>query len=1138
MSVYTHMSTYSREDRRLMNGLNLFFAALALLFLAIVVTRTLLLQDALHTEFRTRAEATARRAVHQVAAQLHHHFDSLEFLKQMVLTRHASAWASHARITATCHALAQTAPALVALRITGLNGRVLCQVTPPAMLLELSPQKQRLFAHAHRALVGIRFYPPAKAFLSTLSVYVPGTAKQQPGEITGTFWLDMPLTADDIQPPQLILSTHAPGETSPVQGASRVHDVTRAVPGYPLFIRAGWTAGDVHQAFWNRARPRFLIVAGVYLFLLLAWFISRKLLDDFLRQRQYQDAAITMQQDLIRPDEPEAMYQHMVDVLVEMGATTGACVLMPKDHTLQLVAVQAKTSAWQKHLTGLWDPNNPEKFTDGPQTAQAAFRQKTPQGPVHLQSVVPSVSPMQYMMVYPVCIGEDPAPAAAVVIHAGSARHFTHSLKQLLAQLSNTLGLALMRWQNRQLLLHKHHELAQLSAEIAHQNEWFSALIEAIPDAVFLKDGQGAWQVINTSAVRLFHLQDIAWQGKTDRQLAALHPAFQAIHEACLEDDEKAWHDQKMVIVEESMQREDGVLATFETRRVPLFTKRGARFGIVILGRDITERKMAEAQLQHLALYDSLTNLPNRRLLEIQLEQAMLRTQRHPERLVVCILDLDNFKPVNDTFGHEAGDTVLVVLSQRLTAVLRKPDFVARLGGDEFVILLEGMSSSADLDPILHKIVSAMLKPIPLENNQQAQIGVSIGVAFYPGDPGTPTARQLLRAADQALYLNKAHKQDRPHPWTIFGESTPEKRTPAQEWLDAGNLEVWYQPIVDHFTRKAVGIEALARLRDTEGTLWSPAHFLPQLQDADFTHLTKMVLAQALRDLSVLDQQGYALWVSVNLDAHSVSADCIACLQALLASNPIDPARITLEILEGDDFLEKRSSITHLERIKALGIQLAIDDLGSAYASLLRLKTLPIDKVKLDQAFVRTLEDQPQDLYFVNTIQDLATSLGVTLVVEGVETADILDAMTITGVSLLQGYAIARPLPLQALQQFLQSPPVAAPSAHPQSFLGLYALHLALHSVMEKTMRQNLRLMDYKEMVDPTICPLHLAMQDLGVLAGSPLDQYHQAYHTSIAQCISHLSSSPNTLDWGAMERAQRNLEQAILDAYATSRRQ
>jgi len=662
------------------------------------------------------------------------------------------------------------------------------------------------------------------------------------------------------------------------------------------------------------------------------------------------------------------------------------------------------------------------------------------------------------------------------------------------------------------------------------QCDEFSALIEAIPDALFLKDGQGRWRFINEPAKRLFQLQNIPWQGKTDRELADLHPEFREIHEACVADDEKAWQAGHMVVVEETMVREDGQLATFETRKVPVFTPDGQRQGLVVLGRDITERKAAEARIQRMALYDELTGLPNRRFLEIRMEQDMARAARHNRLLAVCMLDLDDFKPINDTYGHEAGDEVLVVIGKRLSEILRKSDFIARLGGDEFVLLVEELTGVNDLTQTLTKVEDAITTTIQLSDGKTIKVGVSMGVFLYPLGGDGETGDQLLRLADQALYESKANKADRARSWTLYDEERKAPRTPAQRLLDTGALEVWYQPILDNHIRRVVGVEALARLRDEDGRLWSPTEFLPQLQEKDLFELSRQVLQRALIDLSALDALGLSLWVSVNIDPRSFSEDCVTCLREMVAQGAVDPSRITLEVLEGSDFLERQEALEHLLALKAQGVRLALDDVGSAYASLLRMKELPIDEIKLDQGFVRTLEERPQDMHFVESIYDLAAGMEVDLVVEGVETDDILDAITVLGVKFLQGYGIARPMPLAQLQEFLAHQS-SLHRQHPTSLLGLYATQLANYSALEKVFHQDPHLVDCKALTDPMNCPVHDALRRLGFVDGDPLDRLHQEYHRAIAAMESLMTpSSSNRNAWSAVKQAQKDFEGAILE--------
>jgi diguanylate cyclase (GGDEF)-like protein len=523
------------------------------------------------------------------------------------------------------------------------------------------------------------------------------------------------------------------------------------------------------------------------------------------------------------------------------------------------------------------------------------------------------------------------------------------------------------------------------------------------------------------------------------------------------------------------------------------------------------------------------------------MDRAMARAQRNEKLLAVCMLDLDVFKPVNDAYGHESGDEVLITLGKRLPKVLRQNDFVARLGGDEFVLLIEDLEDLNALEPVLNRVEQTITEPIPLSNGQTVQVGVSMGVALYPlGD--WETGDHLLRGADRALYESKAHKNDRGRSWVLFGEQPKLKRNPLQQLLDSGAVEVWYQPILDNRSRKIVGVEALARLRDAQGNIWSPAKFLPHLQDADLLDLTKKVLAQALADLSILDAQGWSLWVSVNLDPRSISNTCITYLREMITMGALDPSRITMEILEGSDFLEQQAALEYILEMKALGVRLALDDVGSAYASLLRLKNLPIDEIKLDQTFVRNLEKRPQDLHFVGAIQDLASGMGVSLVVEGVETDDILDALTVMNVPLLQGYTIAKPLPLAELLEFLKHKP-SDDRQHPTGLLGFYAAQLSNNSTLQKAILKNPSLVDYRALVNATICPIHDDMRRLGVEDGGYLDQLHQEYHRAIAAMDALLFSSPTNNDWSAVERAwsdveraQQALGQAIIEAFWKSK--
>ncbi len=542
---------------------------------------------------------------------------------------------------------------------------------------------------------------------------------------------------------------------------------------------------------------------------------------------------------------------------------------------------------------------------------------------------------------------------------------------------------------------------------------------------------------------------------------------------------------------------------------------------------DISDDKKQKEDLQYLALYDHLTGLPNRRLLESRINLAMANAQRHNKLFAVCLIDLDNFKPINDTYGHDAGDEVLVALGKRLPESLRKTDVAARLGGDEFVLVIEDLDAAEDLAGLFPKLEATINAPVNLSNGTAVQVSASMGVCIYPFGQDA-TSEQLLRHADQALYASKAHKADRKTPWAFLGGQQV-LRTPVQRLLDERCLEVWYQPILEHRSGKIVGVEALARLRAGDGRIIYPAEFLPEITGADNADLSRMVLTQALQDLARLDALGWSLWVSFNVAPESICGDCVTCLQGIIEASGFDPARITLEILESGDFLECNSALSILHDIKALGIRLALDDVGSAYASLLRLKELPIDEIKLDQGFVRTLEQRPQDLHFVRTIQDLAAELQLDLVVEGVETTDILDAMLTIKVPYLQGYGISCPLPLAQLQQFLSGhAPDTAP--RPASLFGLYASQMAAHAAMKRILLTNPLVLDRSALADDRQCRGHGRLSRLGHGDESVLVDLHCAYHHALGAIFS-AHNIHDAAAWQAMETAQAALSQAILDA-------
>ncbi len=464
---------------------------------------------------------------------------------------------------------------------------------------------------------------------------------------------------------------------------------------------------------------------------------------------------------------------------------------------------------------------------------------------------------------------------------------------------------------------------------------------------------------------------------------------------------------------------------------------------------DLRRALREERDQQHwLAGHDHLTGLPNRNQLAGYLNEAKARADHHEKLLAVAMLDLDDFKPVNDTHGHAAGDALLKELGQRLLQGARKTDFVARLGGDEFIFVFEDIPHMNDLEAALERIERAVAEPFVLPDGASIQVGGSVGLTLYPFDDVDSDG--LLRHADQALYAIKSKKRSRERFWQYFNPGEVSTALRLRERL-AEDAVAYFQPILSLRDRRLIGVEALARLRDGNRIL-SPSEFLPLLGLKERLELSRLMLVQGLALLKKLDAVGMQLELSINVDPDVLlDQDASARLVEAISTTTIEPHRVTLEILENGDFLSVPAARERLLTLKAIGARIALDDVGSAYSSLLRLKELPVDKIKLDQGFVSDLHEKPGNLVFVQSVLALAHGLGAQLIVEGVETETILDAMSALDVEAVQGYAIARPAPADVFlgwaQEWTPATNLVRRQAH--TLLGAYAAHLHQKSLLE-----------------------------------------------------------------------------------------
>jgi diguanylate cyclase (GGDEF)-like protein/PAS domain S-box-containing protein len=434
---------------------------------------------------------------------------------------------------------------------------------------------------------------------------------------------------------------------------------------------------------------------------------------------------------------------------------------------------------------------------------------------------------------------------------------------------------------------------------------------------------------------------------------------------------------------------------------------------------DITLLKEHQHQLEHVAHYDALTNLPNRMLLGFHLQQSMAQCQRRNQSLAVAYLDLDGFKAVNDRYGHGVGDELLVLVAQRMKAALRECDTLARIGGDEFVAVLADLDRLQDCEPVFERLLLAAAAPARV-GEIDLQVSASIGVTIYPKDG--VDADQLMRHADQAMYQAKQAGRNRYHLFDIEHDAAVQIQRESIEHirnaLDRREFVLHYQPKVNMQSGALIGVEALIRWQHPQRGLLSPDAFLPVIEDQQISvSLGEWVIDTALTQMEEWLAAGLDIPVSVNISAYHLQQDNFeAQLAELLAAHPgVNPAHLELEILETSALGDVMQVSELMHACRAFGVTFALDDFGTGYSSLTYLRRLPVELLKIDQSFVRSMLDDPDDLAIVEGVVGLAVAFRRKVIAEGVETVAHGELLLQLGCELAQGYGIARPMPAAEL---------------------------------------------------------------------------------------------------------------------------
>jgi len=572
-------------------------------------------------------------------------------------------------------------------------------------------------------------------------------------------------------------------------------------------------------------------------------------------------------------------------------------------------------------------------------------------------------------------------------------------------------------------------ERARTEAERALRatNAWYAALVERSSDIICVLESTGHIRYVSPAGTALWGASLEEAQGRAFSEV--IHPedrdAVRATYIDLVDHPGQARTAACRIRTSRSTYRQVEIVATNRLDDPDVA-------GIVANVRDVTERAEAAARLAWQAYHDPLTGLPNRALLNDRLGPAVERSRRRGERLAVLFIDVDRFKVVNDTLGHDAGDQLLVELAERLVQAVRGGDTVARLGGDEFLVVTETATGTDDITRMAERVGAALSRPVALAQGE-VRVSSSIGIAFDAGgDPGA-----LLRDADIALYRAKEKGRDR---YEIFDDSLRvaalHRLGVEQDLRDAlaGHaLDVHFQPVVDLDTATVLGAEALLRLPDGHGGLRAPAEHVAVADESGLiVPIGAVVLDRACAALARwrvelgTDAPGH---VAVNIAGRQLgSPDLADAVDRVTATHGLAPCDLVLELTESTVIGADRATLRTVERLDEMGARLAIDDFGTGYSSLAYLKRFPIRIVKIDRTFVAGLGTDRSDTEIVRAVVSLGDALGLDVVAEGIETPAQLAAVRDLGCRQGQGYLLARPAPADHLPA--QRATVAAALGH------------------------------------------------------------------------------------------------------------
>ena len=587
----------------------------------------------------------------------------------------------------------------------------------------------------------------------------------------------------------------------------------------------------------------------------------------------------------------------------------------------------------------------------------------------------------------------------------------------------------------------------ELSDLKEHNSELLKLLTQHLPDMLWVKDLDGTYLYANKA------ICDGLLMAKDTNEPIGKGDVFFALREREAHRDKPDWHtfgelcfnsDQTVIDNDKAMKFEEygnvkGKLLYLEVYKAPFYDKNGKTIGTVGGGRDITELKKIQLsleeslkilaqqknELEYQANYDKLTDLPNRILFSDRLNQSIKSAQKHRSHIAILLLDLDNFKEINDSLGHNIGDKVLIEVTSRLKKEVDNSHTLARIGGDEFGIILNYISDINDISKFIINIMQILKEPLKIDNNI-LHTSMSIGISVFPNDGDNATT--LLKNSDAAMFSAKDNGRNT---YQFYDKKMTDKaleriflETALRKALKDDELIIYFQPQINAQTGKLVGMEVLTRWQHPIYGIIPPDRFIPLAEDTGMiVELDRIVMRKALTQFNKWYKNGLNPGkLAINLAIKQIEEnDFIDFIKKLLRDKKYAYNNIEFEVTESQIMKNPEKSIKVLNSISELGISISVDDFGTGYSSLAYLKKLPINKLKIDKSFVDNVPSNMEDVAICITIISLCKNLNLNVIAEGIETQEQKEFMLKNGCKFIQGYLYSKPLPIDEMTIYLEN---------------------------------------------------------------------------------------------------------------------